>query len=337
MDYSVDSCFNNYHFLPWISVSAKIKPFPSKQSNYVVVSFVAEFLNTISSLAITVFALVGWYLARKNHDVARNVEISLAYLSVSAVGIGSALFHATLKHYEQYMDEVPMLIAASVYIYIMLKRPEDSTAKFTNRHLAVLITVCSTVATGTYVFNDMFILFFLAYFVAVSFLVIFPLYYTKCFALTDDGEAVLAARRHFVASSTCFFLGFAVWLWEHFRCLREVEGEAGHFEAIPRDERGWDVKVIPLHALWHLGAGLGSVFYVGFLVCLLAIKEKMPADTQHCCFCWIFPVGNAEAFSQLPSATWGNEFDDEFDQMNQMSEVQENADQISCDVDSDFA
>ena len=263
------------------------------QANYAVVSYIAEFLNTISSVAITVFAAIGLYQARKHHAAARTLDFTLAYGGVMLVGVGSALFHATLKHYEQYMDEVPMLIAASTFVYIMLKDPSPQAQAVRwgyNAAVACAIGFLLTVAVVTYVLLDVFFLFFMAYFFACAFLVVYPCYGTGCFRLANgegpQAASITTARRHFIIAAIFYHLGFLSWLWEHFRCLHDDGG--GTFS--PQKNRGWETKILPLHAMWHLGAGLGSTYYVGFLVCLRAAKLKKPSEAGHCCYCWLYPA-----------------------------------------------
>ncbi len=43
----------------------------------------------------------------------------MAYLALAVVGVGSVLFHATLKYEMQLMDEVPMIYSTAVMGYIL--------------------------------------------------------------------------------------------------------------------------------------------------------------------------------------------------------------------------
>jgi dihydroceramidase len=41
--------------------------------------------------------------------------------SPAVVGVGSALFHATLRHIFQAADELPMLYCNLIFVYLMLE------------------------------------------------------------------------------------------------------------------------------------------------------------------------------------------------------------------------
>eukprot|EP01059_Diplonema_ambulator_P021730 TRINITY_DN3615_c0_g1_i1.p1 TRINITY_DN3615_c0_g1~~TRINITY_DN3615_c0_g1_i1.p1 ORF type:complete len:323 (+),score=70.53 TRINITY_DN3615_c0_g1_i1:39-971(+) len=270
------------------------------ESNYVVLSFVAEFLNTTSSLLITVSAMVGWYLSRRHHETANSIEFTLAYMGVGLVGLGSACFHATLRQYPQYLDEVPMLISSSAFIYIMLKgdpQVSDGSRDF-NRWLGGTIAVFCGAAIISYVLMNVFVLFFVAFFIAVSFLVLFPLFSTSCFKKGDTGLPcnTHAAKKHFYTAAACYNLGFVMWVWEHFRCLQKTDNG---FE--PNPHRGWETKIVPFHALWHFFAGLGSTYYVGFLVCLTAYRQGRVSETVPVACCCFHPsdVPDPSTFTQV--------------------------------------
>ncbi|KAJ9470842.1 Alkaline ceramidase YPC1 [Diplonema papillatum] len=256
------------------------------ETNYVVLSFVAEFANTISSFVITVTAAAGWYLAQRGHVVARQTEIAVVYGAVAIVGLGSAAFHATLRHYPQYLDEVPMLMAAGAFCYVLVKQNDPNR----NLFAAVALTAIFGVAIVSYVMLDEFKLFFGAYFFSVSFMVFYPPLATSCFSRRDTDDAgievdLAAARRHYYLAAVFFFLGFGFWLWEHFRCL-EADGEDGFR---PREHRGWEMKYLPAHALWHLNAGIGCTYFAGFLVCYRSFQLKISTRAAYACSCWLRP------------------------------------------------
>ncbi|KAI8909181.1 alkaline phytoceramidase family protein [Gorgonomyces haynaldii] len=83
------------------------------EPNYIVSPYIAEFYNTVSSLAIVIVGLLGILF----HPWADSA-FQISFLTTSMVGIGSTLFHMTLLKEHQAMDEVPMLWAAMTYVYI---------------------------------------------------------------------------------------------------------------------------------------------------------------------------------------------------------------------------
>src|SRR5262245_58630668 len=73
------------------------------EQNYAVTPWVAEFWNTISSLAMVVAGLAGLFLRRFTW------EIRVAFGLLVLVGLGSIAFHGTLRFELQMLDELPML------------------------------------------------------------------------------------------------------------------------------------------------------------------------------------------------------------------------------------
>ncbi|XP_072033384.1 alkaline ceramidase 3-like [Amphiura filiformis] len=84
------------------------------EENYDTTFYVAEFWNTITNITFIINALIGLRQTYKDRSERRNFNI---YLTLLAVGIGSWLFHMTLRHTLQMADEIPMLWLAAVGIY----------------------------------------------------------------------------------------------------------------------------------------------------------------------------------------------------------------------------
>ncbi|KAG0076657.1 Alkaline ceramidase 3 [Linnemannia elongata] len=83
------------------------------ESNYVVSYYIAEFWNTISSLFIVALGELGLYLCP-----TKEKRFKVAFRTISVVGIGSTLFHGTLRHKMQLLDELPMIYAATALLFI---------------------------------------------------------------------------------------------------------------------------------------------------------------------------------------------------------------------------
>lgn len=96
----------------WGSVDANID---WCERNYSVTPYVAELWNALSSLPIFFFALAG-YIAGRKYSKCED-RFRLGYAIMMLVGLGSFMFHATLRRYAQCMDELPMLWAAIVLFY----------------------------------------------------------------------------------------------------------------------------------------------------------------------------------------------------------------------------
>jgi len=86
------------------------------EDDYVVSYYIAEFYNTISNLEMIFLALYGIYLLFK----FKVPKYSIAHFALLIVGLGSILFHATLKYTFQLTDELPMIYGSLIFIYLVV-------------------------------------------------------------------------------------------------------------------------------------------------------------------------------------------------------------------------
>ncbi|KAI8070258.1 ceramidase [Thamnidium elegans] len=87
------------------------------EENYRYSWYIAEFWNTVSSLAMIILGLMGVGL----HFKSLGWKLSTGYLFIVLVGIGSVLFHATLQYQHQMWDELPMIWTACYMLWLLLQ------------------------------------------------------------------------------------------------------------------------------------------------------------------------------------------------------------------------
>ena len=95
------------------------------EANFALLDWVAEAGNTLSSFPMCVAGVYGLYRARQ--CLAWETRWALAWSLLGLVGVGSALFHATLRHLFQALDELPMLYCNLVFVYLMLEEGAGCT------------------------------------------------------------------------------------------------------------------------------------------------------------------------------------------------------------------
>ena len=73
--------------------------------DYTYTNYIAEFWNTITSMFYCVFAFLSYW---RYKDIIFDFDLKIFGVIVALIGIGSTLFHATLKYNMQLLDEIPM-------------------------------------------------------------------------------------------------------------------------------------------------------------------------------------------------------------------------------------
>lgn len=107
---TLDWCEENYHHTPFIAEFCKI--------SFEMVHILELTGNTISNLG---YIVTGWWGAKQCWKLRQALPIRYALLFVwmAVIGVGSLLFHATLKYSMQLLDEIPMLFSNSQLLYCL--------------------------------------------------------------------------------------------------------------------------------------------------------------------------------------------------------------------------
>lgn len=95
------------------------------EPNYVVTPYIAEFWNTLSSLGIAAFGVAGVVHCAR---AGRRVEPRFwgSFVALAVIGLGSAGFHGTLLKYPQATDELPMVWASLLFVYMVrFRQPRE--------------------------------------------------------------------------------------------------------------------------------------------------------------------------------------------------------------------
>jgi len=206
------------------------------EPNYTWTYYVAEFLNTITSLPAFFLALHGMYLTYKyNYDK----RLYLVNALVGMVGLGSAAFHGTLLWTGQIMDELPMIYASLSFLYIVLEM--ESTDKGpVYKYLAPLILCYSVIFTAVYLYlPDFFIFFLIGYIIGILVLVY------RC-SIIFRNPATVFHQKLFIVLSVSFYIGGWLFFW------------------VPEVLNCEALKSYNFHAWWHVTSTLGGFILVVF-------------------------------------------------------------------------
>ncbi|GJJ74134.1 dihydroceramidase [Entomortierella parvispora] len=215
------------------------------ESNYVVTYYIAEFWNSVSSLFIILLGELGLYLCP-----TKERRFKVAFRTISVVGIGSVLFHGTLRHKMQLLDELPMIYAATALVFICTETKYGPQGQWFPIGLATWLAVTTTVVS---IFGGK--LQFYTFQASFGVLQLSIIYLTT--TLHRQQKAVIAARGGTNESTWLiqralgvYFFAVTIWLIDLHLC--EFINGVG-----PDSVLRWNPQ---LHAWWHVFSITGVYF-----------------------------------------------------------------------------
>ena len=219
------------------------------EPNYAISYYFAEFFNTLSSMPMIFQAILGLILTHRY--ATKEFRYKLCFMSLMLVGIGSSLFHASLKYHYQLLDELPMLFLSATGTFVTLTLHSNKNNKHHMKrdyYLVVLLVSITLLETYCYCYFKIWSIFFWGY----SINVLITTYVLMKYHLKD--EKII--KRVFIIAWCCYYGGFVFWGTDMVFCDY--------------------VQVFQLHSFWHLAAGYGA--YMTFLTCILVrakyLKKK---------------------------------------------------------------
>jgi len=234
------------------------------EHNYEVSWYVAEFNNTVSNLAMILPALYGALMSYRRSLETRFVVLHLLFL---VVGLGSTVFHMTLKHSMQLLDEVPMIWGSCYMLYCMHMIQEKPGA--VNKTVATFLTIYCVAFVAVYLIVPNPLIFQTLYGLVVGVMVV---------------QAVVQVRLQYSAqvlslytASVLFYLaGFILWNLDNHQCPTLVSMRA-HLPPLLQ-------PLLQFHAWWHILAGYAT--YLNIQHCLhhrlTYLQKQVVISTDWC-------------------------------------------------------
>lgn len=235
------------------------------ESNFEVSEYIAEFWNTVSSLFILVSPLMGLF-HMKNQNLERRCHFMMLVMIV--IGIGSILFHSTLRYSMQLMDEVPMIYGTSAICYFLfeVKKPPNSA----NVKLIVLLTLYCVAFTisyltvkNPYIHETMFLIL-----VAVNVLCGFKMVFDKGAHLSSN------CKKLFAIGIVMYVFSGLTWNGDNHLCSGLQNLRARH---VPH----WMSPITQLHAWWHFFSGIGT-----YIITMSLMEYRMRILDRPCAVIW---------------------------------------------------
>jgi len=212
------------------------------EANYRFTPYVAELLNSVSSLPIALCGAWAWaYTPRPYSAWPRFV---LCWLAFIAIGLGSAAFHGTLRRTAQAFDEVPMVVANLVFVFCLLRPSEVHSRK-----LASGLGVAALILVVGYVIYEAYAVFVFMYGTVVVYSLVESWRRAFSYVASASPNASVLRKLWYYGIST-YGVGFVLWVTDHVVC---AQLGVGH-----------------LHILWHAFGCMGTLIFVLLLLGLTA-------------------------------------------------------------------
>lgn len=219
------------------------------EENYVVSQYIAEALNTITNLAFIALAAFAIYSGWRNKLELRFVLSACGFL---LVGIGSWLFHMTLKYEFQLLDELPMIYATCIpfwSVFSEFKGPEGTLA------VGFAVFCGANLLTSIYLSYKDPTIHQAAYAVLNAAIIFRSVFLTQ--RHVKDQRSLKQLNWIMAFGILIFLLGYFLWNMDI------------HFCDLARStRRSWGMPygfLLEGHGWWHLFTGTGVYFYLIYL------------------------------------------------------------------------
>ncbi|CAI5759569.1 unnamed protein product [Candida verbasci] len=239
------------------------------EENYVVSPFIAEALNTTTNSVFIALALFAIYHAYLNKLETRFIFTAFGFL---LVGIGSWLFHMTLRYHFQLLDELPMIYATCIPFWSLF-------SEFKSKHQSALIGL------GIFMSANLLTVIYLYFrdptIHQVSYAILNGLIILKSIKLNlkyvHDEKARTQLNKTAIFGVGIFLFGYFLWNLDIHLC--DLLRSTRHYVGMPFG------FLTEFHGWWHILTGTGvyySLVYEEYLRCFLTGTE------QYYEFSWIW-------------------------------------------------
>ncbi|KAJ2778959.1 alkaline ceramidase ydc1 [Coemansia javaensis] len=235
------------------------------EENYALCKYVAEFWNTTTNTVFFALAMLGMW---RVHSMGHERRFLLCYFSMLVVGLGSWLFHMTLKYQWQLADELPMLYGTCACIYCVLRADAREGAGL---RVSAWLFAYATAVTLVYVQIRMPVFHQVAYALEVAVVLVRSAMHQIEIRKTDL-RAHSELIRLFWLGTGSFGMAFVLWNVDNIFCNELLALRAALPVAV--------APLLQLHAYWHIGTALGcyaSIVYQQYLRLV-----KLGAGDSHC-------------------------------------------------------
>ncbi|CAL3967690.1 hypothetical protein PZA11_003926 [Diplocarpon coronariae] len=237
------------------------------EEDYILTSYIAEVVNTLTNLTYLYYALHG---IKNNANRKDAVLRNLPYLGIAGVGLGSAVFHATMKNYTQWCDDLSMLVAvATVYHRVSTFDKSLSTTVISGFVITAVIAAFSVWHCVTDEITMHSVLF------AIMIILVGGKTRSIITARVEDPAVAKEVKNLAAWGAGIFVSGFIIWNIDNAICssLTSWKRNVG----MP-----WSF-VLELHGWWHVFTGVGAYIFIALVEYLTSEDAGEPLGSR---FAW---------------------------------------------------
>ncbi|KAK1828953.1 ceramidase [Podospora conica] len=234
------------------------------EEDYGITFYIAEFINSLTNLAYIYYGLRHMYPSRGPRRSLLRPDIDFMSSSMVILGVGSFLFHASLRHTLEFVDELSMLVLT----WSMLRATYTAgQPPATARAMSVALALFYVPYSALYVLTGDIILQVVAFVGAIA-LIGFRTHYL--FGALRSTSASVNERRAWrgrtLSAVAVALLGYALWNIDLQFCpeLRAIRRELGLPFAWLFEFHGW----------WHIFTAMGAGLYMDVVREMRAVIEQ---------------------------------------------------------------
>ncbi|KAG9604230.1 alkaline phytoceramidase, partial [Aureobasidium melanogenum] len=211
------------------------------EQDFVIVSWIAEFVNTWSNAAYILYAI----RALRQMPTSAPFAAKSIYYGLALVGICSSLFHGLLKYHAQMADDTSMIVATSIVLHRAMTFERDHSFRRWFSSLLILAVIAETayhtIKDEQSVHELSFVLLIVAVAIKTRSLIKLRVHNPK------DKQMLQNAT---IFGAGCFIFGYLLWQLDFIFCpqLTTLKRAVG----IP-----WGF-VFELHGWWHILTAIGA-------------------------------------------------------------------------------
>ncbi|KAI5363266.1 putative alkaline ceramidase [Septoria linicola] len=231
------------------------------EEDYVWTYYVAEFFNTVTSLAYVAYGIHG-IRRSKRHDIGIFSITNSSYFALIGVGVFSGLYHTTLKYHTQMSDELSMHVAIATVLLQVYTFQEPLAIQ--RRNAAIILGIIIPFVIY-HCLTDEFILHVIL-FSGMSITVARRIRHIIRIRIKEKAQrAKLRSLVTFATASSLF--AFFIWNVDNLFCptLTKLKHKVGYPWAI----------LLEGHGYWHVLTAMGAYTFMA-LVEFLTSPEGSP-------------------------------------------------------------